>query len=65
MNENTKKQIKFPVYNSDTNEIEELSMDEDLYNQMVEAEDKAERETKEYREELRRLDHLLMGFDRD
>jgi hypothetical protein len=64
MNEPEKPTVKFLVL-GDSGEIEELTMDENDYNDMVEYENKYEIEKEERRRHHSELEHRMMRYDRD
>lgn len=53
------KQISFPIWNLDTNEIEDVFMDESDYNIMVESEKKYKQEWDERIKKLQEEDWIL------
>ena len=65
MTDEPKKQITFEVINLETNEIEEWSMDEDDYKDMVECEKKHEEEREKLRKARSELEHRMMRYDKD
>lgn len=59
------KQVKFPVLDGETGEIEEMWMEEEDYQAMVDYENQMEFERKEKRERLQREEHESLRYDRD
>lgn len=57
--------IKIDVWNLDTDEMEELYMDEDEYNAMIEYETREEFERNERCERLRREEYESLRYSRD
>lgn len=60
-----KKQVSFPVWDLETNEIEEFHMDEDDYNDMVEMEKQQEKEREERHKRHAQEDHGAYIYSRD
>lgn len=65
MTQEPQKQIKFPVWNLETDEIEELCMDEASYQEWLEAEQRAEYEQYQRYERALERDRRAMLYDRD
>lgn len=60
-----KKIVSFQVYNTETEEVEEMTMDAQSYKDFCEAEDEAEKRREAHRKARSRLDQESLRYDRD
>ncbi len=65
MNNDPPKTVKFPVYNTDTDEFETLEMDEISYREMCAAEEEQRQEINERAEQARKEEAIARRYDRD